>query len=199
MAHGATSISSSPHCHSEHSEESRAPHALLYSHELLSDCYSDSCSVGSRWNHPKHSLNYSRRLDRCRREETMTTKSVFISFDFDHDNDLRGNLVAQAEDSESPFNITDWSLHEPIDENWRREVRNRIRRVDLVIVICGEHTHDAPGVTAELTITREEGKPYFLLKGRRRRTCTKPRSALRTDVIHPWRSETLRRLINESR
>ena len=27
----------------------------------------------------------------------MTTKGVFISFDYDHDNDLRGNLVAQAE------------------------------------------------------------------------------------------------------
>ena len=26
----------------------------------------------------------------------MVTKSAFISFDYDHDNDLRGNLVAQA-------------------------------------------------------------------------------------------------------
>ena len=129
----------------------------------------------------------------------MTTKSAFISFDYDHDNDLRGSLVAQAENPESPFNITDWSVREPIAENWRQVVRNRIGGVDLVIVICGEHTHDAPGVTAELTIAREKGKPYFLLKGRRRKTCTKPRSALRTDVIHPWRWDTLRRLITETR
>ena len=47
----------------------------------------------------------------------MATKSVFISFDYDHDNDLRGNLVAQARDSESPFSITDWSLRVPIDES----------------------------------------------------------------------------------
>ena len=98
----------------------------------------------------------------------MTTKGVFISFDYDHDNDLRGNLVAQARNTESPFSITDWSVRHRIDENWRREVRDRIRRADLTIVICGEHTHDAPGVTAEITIIREEGKPYFLLKGRRR-------------------------------
>ena len=129
----------------------------------------------------------------------MATKSAFISFDYDHDNDLRGNLVAQAENPESPFSITDWSVQEPITERWRQVVRGRISRVDLVIVICGEHTHDAPGVTAELTIAREEGKSYFLLKGRRRRTCTKPRSALRTDMIHPWRWDTLRRLINEAR
>ena len=95
----------------------------------------------------------------------MTTKGAFISFDYDHDNDLRGNLVAQAKNPESPFSITDWSVRHRIDENWRREVRDRIRRADLTIVICGEHTHDATGVAAEITITREEGKPYFLLKG----------------------------------
>ena len=73
----------------------------------------------------------------------MTTKSVFISFDYDNDKDLPGNLVAQAARPDSPFNITDRSVRAPIDENWRREVRSRIRRADLVIVICGEHTHDA--------------------------------------------------------
>ena len=132
-------------------------------------------------------------------EVVMTTRSAFISFDYDHDNDLRGNLVAQADNPGSPFSITDWSVREPITENWRQVVRDRIRRVDLMIVICGEHTHDAPGVTAELTIAREEGTPYFLLKGRRRKTCTRPNSALRTDVIHPWRWDSLRRLINEVR
>ena len=29
----------------------------------------------------------------------MATKGVFISFDYDNDNDLRGNLVAQARDN----------------------------------------------------------------------------------------------------
>ena len=52
-----------------------------------------------------------------------------------------------------------------------------------------------PGVAAEISITREEGKPYFLLKGRRRKTCTKPRMALRTDEMHSWTWENLRRLI----
>ena len=46
----------------------------------------------------------------------MATKSVFISFDFDSDNDLRGNLVAQAKNPDSPFSISDWSIKKPIDE-----------------------------------------------------------------------------------
>ena len=123
------------------------------------------------------------------------TKSVFISFDYDNDRDLPGNLVAQAARSDSPFSITDRSVRAPIDENWRREVRDRIRRVDLVIVICGEHTHDADGVAGEVTITQEERKPYFLLKGRRRKTCTKPRNALGSDEIHNWTWDNLRRLM----
>ena len=86
-----------------------------------------------------------------------------------------------------------------IDENWRREVRGRIRRADLTIVICGEHTHDATGVAAEITITREEGKPYFLLKGRRMKTCTKPAMVRRTDEMHGWTWENLRRLIEGAR
>ena len=129
----------------------------------------------------------------------MATKSAFISFDYDHDNDLRGNLVAQAKKPESPFSITDWTVKEPIDENWRKKVRDLIRRADLTIVICGEHTHDAPGVAAEITIAREERKPYFLLKGRRRKTCTKPAMTLRTDEMHSWTWENLRQLIAAAR
>ncbi|MYB70654.1 MAG: hypothetical protein F4X75_19410 [Gemmatimonadetes bacterium] len=129
----------------------------------------------------------------------MATKSAFISFDFDHDEDLRGNLVAQAKKPESPFSITDWSVQEPITENWRNNVRDLIRRTDLTIVICGEHTHDAAGVAAEVAIAREEGKPYFLLKGRRKKTCTKPKNALKDDKIHKWKWKNLKLLIDGER
>ena len=125
----------------------------------------------------------------------MATKSVFISFDYDNDRDLPGNLVAQAARPDSPFSIRDRSVKAQIDEKWRREVRDHIRRADLVIVICGEHTHDADGVAGEVTIAQEEKKPYFLLKGRRRNTCTKPRNALSTDQIHRWKWDVLGSLI----
>ena len=125
----------------------------------------------------------------------MVTKHTFISFDFDHDEELRDALVGQAKNPDSPFEIADWSVHEPFDDNWRQRVRGRIRRTDLTIVICGEHTHNARGVAAELTITQEERKPYFLLKGRPNKTCTKPRTALRSDKIYNWTWQNLRKLI----
>ena len=129
----------------------------------------------------------------------MARKRAFISFDFDHDKDIRGSLVEQAKDPDSPFYIKDGSLKEPVNEKWKKKARALICKADLIIVICGEHTHDAAGVTAEVTIVHEENKPYFLLKGRRYETCKKPRSARRSDKIYRWTWENLRRLINGER
>ena len=126
-------------------------------------------------------------------------KRAFISFDFDHDMELRGSLVAQAQDPNSPFEIADRSVHEPFSESWRRQIRGIIQRADLVIFICGEHTHDARGVSAEMTITQEENKPYFLLWGRPDRTCNKPKGALSTDRIYRWSWSNLKDLIAGAR
>lgn len=125
----------------------------------------------------------------------MAMKRAFISFDFDHDEELRNALVGQAKNPNSPFRIADWSVQEAFTGNWKEKVRGRIRRTDLTIVICGEHTHSAKGVAAELTITREERKPYFLLRGRPKSNCTKPDMALRSDKIYEWTWENLKRLI----
>ncbi len=127
----------------------------------------------------------------------MVTKSAFISFDYDYDNDIYGSLLAQSEDPSLAFSISDWSVKEPITEKWKDEVRNRIRRADLTIVLCGEHTDEAAGVAAEVTIVREEGKPYFLLKGRRRKPCKRPGGTLKTDEMHKWTQKNLKKLISQ--
>lgn len=124
-------------------------------------------------------------------------KRVFISFDYDNDKDLPGNLVHQSKKREAQFAIVDLSLKHSEESNWKEEVRARIREVDLVIVICGEHTDTARGVAAELSITRDEKKPYFLLWGRRRKTCKKPPMALAKDDIYKWTLENLNNLIGD--
>ncbi len=128
----------------------------------------------------------------------MSQKRAFISFDFHNDLDLRDNLVGQAENPDSPFAIEDESLREPYTSVWRQRVRAIIRRCDIVIVICGRHTDTASGVAAEVFFAREEGTPYFLLKGRPDHTCTKPRQARREDEIHVWSWDNLQRLIAEA-
>lgn len=129
----------------------------------------------------------------------MSAKRTFISFDFDHDEDLRNLLVGQSRNPNSPFEIADWSVRQPMTGNWRDKVRDRIRRTQLTIVVCGEHTHTATGVAAELTITREELNPYFLLWGRPDKNCTKPTSALPSDKVYKWTWDNLTALIAGSR
>lgn len=126
----------------------------------------------------------------------MAKKRIFISFDFDNDVDLRGNLVHQSRLPDSPFSIMDCSVKAPYDEKWRQRVRRIIRRAHLTIVICGEHTRTATGVAAELTISREVGTRYVLLRGRRSRPCSKPAMAHRPDTMHNWTWKNVHKLIH---
>ena len=129
----------------------------------------------------------------------MTQKRAFISFDFDNDEELRDTLVGQANNSDSPFNIHDESLRKAYTSKWKQVVREHIRRSDLAIVICGKHTDVAKGVEIELTIVREEEKPYFLLRGRPKETCTRPKQALADDAMQDWTWKNLKRLIAKTK
>ncbi|MEK6741987.1 MAG: TIR domain-containing protein [Nitrospirota bacterium] len=129
----------------------------------------------------------------------MAKKRAFISFDFDHDEDLRNLLVGQARNSDTPFDLADWSLKDALSGNWRDKVRTRIRSCDVVIVICGVYTNNATGVSAEVNIAREESIPYFLLWGRSDKSCTKPLAALETDKIYKWTWDNLKALIGGAR
>lgn len=129
----------------------------------------------------------------------MALKRAFIAFDFDHDEDLRNLLVGQARNPDTPFEIKDRSLKEPLAGDWNEKVRRRMDNVDLVIVLCGEHTHQATGVRDELTIAQEKTRPYFLLWGRNGKTCTKPTSALPADKIYEWTWPDLKSLVGGAR
>lgn len=73
----------------------------------------------------------------------MATR-LFISFDYDNDEDLRTLLVGQAKNKDSPFEIADWSVKKAFTEsNWEAKVRTRIRQVGQVAVICGNKTDKA--------------------------------------------------------
>lgn len=98
------------------------------------------------------------------------------------------------------FDIADWSVKEPFAEReWEKKVRTRIRQTDLVIVICGEHTHTATGVATELRIARDEKKPYFLLRGYSDKTCYAPTGAAATDKVYDWTWSNLKLLVGGAR
>ena len=124
------------------------------------------------------------------RRPTVAKTRVFISFDYDHDLDLKNLLVGQAKHSDSPFEIADWSVKDE-SKTWKDDARKRIRASGVVAVICGDYTDKATGVAIEVTIAQEEKVPYFLLNGHSDKTGKKPTSAKTTDKIYKWTWENL--------
>ena len=123
-------------------------------------------------------------------------KKVYICFDYEHDYELKEGLVGQAKHPDSPFEITDVSIKQEINSKWKYYARQKIKKADIIIVVCGRHTDTASGVAAELSITQEERKPYFLLCGRNDGNVRKPKNARSSDEIHKWTWDNLKKLIN---
>lgn len=129
----------------------------------------------------------------------MVKTKAFVSFDYDHDHDIKSTLIGQSELEDSPFEIVDMSINEAIDEKWKDYARKKIRQSDVVIFMCGKYTDEAKGVAAEMSITQEEGKPYFLLCGRKDGNVKKPRGTRATDEMHEWTWHNLKKLISGKR
>lgn len=129
----------------------------------------------------------------------MAKKRVFISFDYDHDETLKTFLVGQSKNPDTPFELADWSIKEPLTGDWKAKARTRIKGVDILAVICGEHTHKANGVSEELRIAQQENVSYFLLAGYADKTCVKPVAAKQSDKIYKWTWDNLKSLIAGNR
>jgi len=132
-------------------------------------------------------------------KSSQSKKRVFISFDYDHDSDLKNLLVGQSKNEDSPYEIADWSVKEELSGDWKAKVREKIRKVYVVAVICGEYTDTATGVSTEVKIVQEKDIPHFLLWGRSGKTCKKPKSAKSSDKIYKWTWDNLKKLIHGAR
>ena len=130
---------------------------------------------------------------------TKSKKRIFVSFDYDHDSDLKTLLVGQSKLQDSPFEIADWSVKEELTGDWKEKARKRIRQVAVVAVICGKYTDTATGVSAEVKIAQEEDVPYFLLAGRSDGVNVKPKATKTSDKLYRWTWDNLRTLIHGGR
>ena len=126
-------------------------------------------------------------------------KRVFISFDYDNDGGAKIMLAGQAKLPDSPFDFQDASIKEHLTGDWKEKVKRRMDNIDVVVVLCGEKTHIASGVSAELEIAKEKGKDYFLLAAYADKSCTKPKSASSTDKVYKWTWDNLKKLIGGGR
>ena len=98
----------------------------------------------------------------------MPTINIFVSFEFDKDKDLQNQFYEQAKNN-TQHRIKNCSLREAYPtREWEEKARAAIRECDVVIVLIGEDTHNAPGVRTEVDLARGLGKPVFQVKPQKR-------------------------------
>lgn len=103
---------------------------------------------------------------------------VFVSFDFDNDQQLKHLLIGQTKRQNISFSVVDGSLKEAAPEpHWKEAALKEIRRCDLVVVLVGRRTNKASGVLAEIAMARAEGKPIVQLIGSRSNGYTRVKGA----------------------
>jgi nucleoside 2-deoxyribosyltransferase len=117
---------------------------------------------------------------------------VFVSFDFDNDQQLKHLLIGQTKRQNLPFSVIDGSLKEAAPEpRWKAAALKEIRRCDLVVVLVGRHTYKAAGVLAEIAMARAEGKPIVQLIGSRGAKYTRVKGA---GSVLAWTQDNLAKL-----
>ena len=117
----------------------------------------------------------------------MATLNIFVSFEFDKDQNLKNSFFEQAK-KYSPHRVRNSSLNESYpDENWKSKARAAIRECDVVIVLIGQDTHNAQGVRVETDMAHSFGKPVIQVRSQGR-----PYNGLtRLGEPIPWRWKTI--------
>lgn len=95
----------------------------------------------------------------------MAKTRVFVSYDYEHDSNLKDTFIAQSKLLDSPFSIHDVSIQEPTPE-WQQKARSAIEICEVFVVLLGNHTYQAQGVLREIKIAVKLKKHRFQLRKR---------------------------------
>jgi hypothetical protein len=92
----------------------------------------------------------------------MADPRAFISFVFDHDSDQRVLFAGQSKHSKTPFSVQDWSSKEELAQSkWEAELKDKINKCNLTVVLVGKNTYWATGVAKEIAFAKEQDVPFF--------------------------------------
>lgn len=92
----------------------------------------------------------------------MADPRAFISFDFDHNETEKNLFVGQAKNSRTPFSIADWSCKSALPQSqWEAELKAKINRCNMVIVLVGKYMASASGVAKEIKMAHDQDVPVF--------------------------------------
>jgi hypothetical protein len=95
-----------------------------------------------------------------RKSPSKLKPRAFISFAAE-DAQARDLFVGQSRHPDTPWEIADYSLHEPFENAWKAKTKPRIKGCDVVVLLIGRGTHEARGALWEVETAQELGVPVF--------------------------------------
>ena len=124
----------------------------------------------------------------------MANLNIFVSFEFDKDNNLKNSFLAQAR-QHSRHRVRNCSLDQAHDVRaWKKKARKAIRECDVMFVLVGQDTHNAPGVLVEADMARSLNKPTFqVLSEEARRNNYKGIPHVRERI--PWKWKMINKIL----
>ena len=125
----------------------------------------------------------------------MARLNIFVSFEFEKDNNLKNSFYVQARER-TQHRIRNCSLdREYPDETWKSRARQAIQACDVVFVLVGQNTHNAPGVLVETDMARSMNKPTIqVLSENARRNNYKGIPHLEDRI--PWKWDVINRRLD---
>ncbi|MPL94166.1 hypothetical protein SDC9_40314 [bioreactor metagenome] len=128
----------------------------------------------------------------------MTNPRAFISFDFDNNSGEKLYFAGQAKNSETPFNIEDWSSKTTLPQKeWEKTIEAKISKCNILIVLVGKKTSGATGVVKEIAFAKSQNVPIFgVYVGGANSTTSLPIGLQRNRTID-WEWETIANAIDQ--
>ena len=99
----------------------------------------------------------------------MAKVKVFLSFEFDKDDELHHNFYMQAKEC-SQYTIKDYSLNDQYhpDQKWLEKARAQIKKSDIVIVVIRHYEDAIPIISSGLNIRVRQVFSHILYVDRSR-------------------------------
>lgn len=92
----------------------------------------------------------------------MADPRAFISFDFDNNQIDKYLFVGQIKNSRTPFSAQDWSSKESLPQStWEKQLKEKIGKCHLMIVLVGKSMKSATGVRKEIGFAKVQNVPFF--------------------------------------
>lgn len=112
----------------------------------------------------------------------MASPRAFISFQIE-DRWARDFLVQHAKDKNNAISFFDYSVHEPFNEKWKTNCRQRIALTKGTIVLVGPTCWKSEAVLWEIAETLRQGHPMFGIQINHDRTHPIPTGLPASQVI----------------